>query len=94
MKLSDETITQQLASIPDWHRDNDNLVRDFKFTDFKTAFAFMTAVAALAEKLGHHPDWSNVYNRVHISLSTHDVGGISELDFEMARQIDAAAALD
>ena len=64
------------------------LSREFRFKDFREAFGFMTQVALLAEKLDHHPEWSNVYNKVNITLTTHDVGGISERDIKMAEMID------
>ena len=64
------------------------LTREFRFRDFREAFGFMTQVALLAEKLDHHPEWSNVYNKVNITLTTHDVGGISERDIKMAEVID------
>ena len=63
-------------------------MRKFAFKDFVTAFSFMTSIALLAEQINHHPDWSNVYNKVTIKLSTHDVGGLSERDFELAKLID------
>jgi 4a-hydroxytetrahydrobiopterin dehydratase len=66
----------------------DAITRDFKFKDFSEAFAFMTRVALLAQAADHHPEWSNVYNRVSITLSTHDAGGLSERDVELARKID------
>jgi len=65
-----------------------SLSRSLEFVDFKQAFAFMTRVALLAEELGHHPEWFNVYKRVDITLSTHDCDGLSELDLRMARSID------
>ncbi len=72
-----------------WKEENHALVREFTFKDFSEAFAFMCRVAMLAEKMDHHPEWSNVYNRVRISLCTHDLGNsISEKDREMARAID------
>jgi 4a-hydroxytetrahydrobiopterin dehydratase len=65
--------------------------RAFKFADFREAFGFMTRVALAAEKADHHPDWSNVYNRVEIVLTTHDAGGLTVRDFALAQEIDAAA---
>jgi 4a-hydroxytetrahydrobiopterin dehydratase len=65
------------------------LHRDFRFASFVEAFGFMTQVALIAERLGHHPEWTNVYNRVAIDLSTHDRGGITELDREFARRVNA-----
>ncbi len=72
-----------------WRFVDQKLEKEFKFPNFVTAFAFMTRVALLAEKLDHHPDWSNVYSRVRIQLSTHEVGGISDLDFTLARSIES-----
>jgi 4a-hydroxytetrahydrobiopterin dehydratase len=72
-----------------WTEGPEGLVRDLRFTDFSEAFAFMTRVAMLAETMGHHPEWSNVYNRVHITLRTHDAGGrVTEKDRSLARAID------
>ena len=71
-----------------WELSNDRLRRQWQFKDFSEAFAFMTRVAMLAETKQHHPNWSNVYNRVTIELTTHDLGGLSHLDAELARSID------
>ncbi|TND06534.1 MAG: pterin-4a-carbinolamine dehydratase [Bacteroidetes bacterium] len=72
-----------------WTEENDQLKRTFKFDDFAKAFSFMTRVAFAAEDLNHHPDWRNVYNRVEISLSTHDAGNkVTALDRELAGRID------
>ncbi len=72
-----------------WTEESGKLCRDFKFKDFSEAFAFMTRVAFLAEKQNHHPDWSNVYNTVHIALNTHDAGGaITDKDHKLASAID------
>ena len=68
--------------------ESDKLVRDYKFKNFIEAFGFMTKVALLAEKASHHPEWSNVYNKVKICLTTHDAGGISQKDIDLALQID------
>jgi 4a-hydroxytetrahydrobiopterin dehydratase len=80
-----------LGELELWRYDaaRDALVRDFRFADFGTAFGFMTRVALLAEKAGHHPEWSNVYNRVSIALRTHDDDGVSEKDVALAKAIDA-----
>ena len=83
-RLSDDEITRRMAEIPGFRREGDKLLADFKFASFVEAFAFMTNVAFVAEKLDHHPEWSNVYNRVHVALTTHDSGGITELDFTFA----------
>ncbi|MCK5664109.1 MAG: 4a-hydroxytetrahydrobiopterin dehydratase [Thiotrichaceae bacterium] len=71
-----------------WRIREGKLYREFKFPDFVSAFGFMTQVAILAERANHHPEWSNVYNRVAISLTTHLVGGISKRDFELAQEIE------
>ena len=71
-----------------WELSDDRLRRQWQFKDFSEAFAFMTRVAMLAETKQHHPNWSNVYNRVTIELTTHDLGGLSNLDAELARSID------
>lgn len=76
-----------------WKLADKQLKKTFTFTNFEEAFAFMTKVAAVAEELNHHPNWTNVYNRVEISLSTHEVGDVSEKDHELARRIDQLAAL-
>ena len=72
-----------------WELSDDRLRRQWQFKDFSEAFAFMTRVAMLAETKQHHPNWSNVYNRVTIELTTHDLGGLSNLDAELAQSIDA-----
>jgi 4a-hydroxytetrahydrobiopterin dehydratase len=82
-----------LAQLPKWKAADgrDAIVRTFKFADFNAAFGFMTRVALLADKLDHHPEWSNVYNRVEVLLATHDADGVTELDLKMAKFMDAAA---
>lgn len=87
-RLSDETIDLWLQGHPDWVRDGTDLKRTFQFTDFSAAFAFMTRVAMVAEKLDHHPEWSNVYNRVEVTITTHDAGGLSELDQKFVAAVD------
>jgi 4a-hydroxytetrahydrobiopterin dehydratase len=79
--------------LPDWHPapGQDALVRAFKFKDFVEAFGFMTQIALLAEKMDHHPEWSNVYNRVEILLTTHDCSGLSARDVTLAQAIDRLA---
>ena len=91
-KLTDDEIAQRLAKLPNWKVEAGKLHRELKFADFVTAFGFMTRVALLAEKADHHPEWFNVYNKVRIDLTTHDAGGISARDFDLAGKIDAAAA--
>jgi 4a-hydroxytetrahydrobiopterin dehydratase len=90
-KLSQSEIDDRLKKLPDWNLENGKLHRELKFKDFVSAFSFMTAVAIQAEKMNHHPEWFNVYSTVKIDLSTHDVGGISERDFELAGIVDRAA---
>jgi 4a-hydroxytetrahydrobiopterin dehydratase len=84
-----------LAGLPAWSKapgDRDALARRYRFADFNTAFAFMTRVALKAETMDHHPEWSNVYSRVEVLLTTHDADGVTGLDVELARFMDAAAA--
>lgn len=90
MLKSDDEIGAALAELPDWRHDQavKALCRDWTFRDFAEAFGFMARVALLAEKAGHHPDWRNVYNKVSIVLSTHDAGGITDKDLDLARAID------
>ena len=89
-QLTEAERGEALAGLPEWRPRDDKLaiVRQFKFADFSQAFAFMARVALIAEKRDHHPEWSNVYNRVAITLTTHDAGGLSERDTKMARAID------
>ena len=87
--LSLEERENLRATLTQWQVGEDRLTRRWQFSDFSEAFAFMTRVALLAETKQHHPNWSNVYNRVTIELTTHDLGGISNLDVELARSIDA-----
>jgi len=90
-RLTEDEIAQGLASLTAWALDADGLgiKRSFKFRDFVEAFGFMSKVALLAEKADHHPEWSNVYNRVEVRLSTHDCGGLSKRDIALATKIDA-----
>lgn len=91
--LTDEERTSLAADLPHWAlvTGRDALERTFRFKDFNAAWGFMARVALLAEKLDHHPEWSNVYNRVTIVLTTHDAGGLSARDLALARAIDAVA---
>ncbi|WP_338444937.1 4a-hydroxytetrahydrobiopterin dehydratase [Pelagerythrobacter marensis] len=90
-RLTDSEREELLRRHPEWSlvRDGDAIQRTFRFADFNEAFGFMTRVALLADKADHHPEWSNVYNRVEIVLTTHDAGGLSRRDAEMAKAIDA-----
>lgn len=89
--LSDSARDAMLSDHPEWDlvQDGAAIERRFAFADFSEAFAFMTRVALIAETMGHHPEWSNVYNHVSILLTTHDVDALSERDARMARAIDA-----
>jgi 4a-hydroxytetrahydrobiopterin dehydratase len=90
-KLSDAERKVALAELSAWQLRADGLAiqRDFTFADFSAAFGFMARVALYAEKADHHPEWSNVWNKVHVTLTTHDAGGLSARDVAMARAIDA-----
>ena len=77
-------IAARLELLPGWASSGGALRREFVFDDFPEAFGFMTRVAFAAEKLDHHPEWSNVWNRVTVALSTHDAGGVTDLDFQLA----------
>lgn len=90
-RLDDAARQELLARHPDWTHEpgRDALTRRFTFQDFSQAWGFMTRVALLAEKVDHHPEWSNVYNRVDILLTTHDANGLSERDVAMVAAIDA-----
>ena len=90
-KLADADVTQRLAALPEWTVKDGKLHRELTFPDFTQAFAFMTDVAREADALDHHPEWFNVYNRVVIDLATHDAGGITTLDFDLARRAEDLA---
>jgi 4a-hydroxytetrahydrobiopterin dehydratase len=88
-------LDEVLAALPSWRAhpgDRPAIERKLVFADFNAAFGFMTRVALKADKVDHHPEWFNVYNRVDVVLTTHDAGGVTERDLDMARFIDAAAA--
>jgi len=87
--LSSDQRQQLAQQRPLWTLSADRMTRQLVFRDFVEAFGFMSQVALLAETRGHHPNWSNVYNRVSIELTTHDLGGLSDLDVELAAAIDA-----
>jgi 4a-hydroxytetrahydrobiopterin dehydratase len=93
-KLNETEITTLLTAHPGWSKlsGRDAIAKRLIFTNFRQAFAFMTEVALEAEKLDHHPEWTNVYNRVDIVLATHSVDGLSVLDDKLAAKIDTAAA--
>jgi 4a-hydroxytetrahydrobiopterin dehydratase len=92
-KLTQQSRAAAQKELPQWHDvdGRDAIARKFQFRDFNAAFAFMTRVALLAEKMDHHPEWFNVYNRVEIVLSSHDVGGLSARDIKLAQAIEELA---
>ncbi len=92
-KLSNERRAEVLGQLADWEAvdGRDAITRTFKFKDFNEAFGFMARAALIAEKMDHHPEWFNVYNRVDVTLSTHDAGGLTELDVELAAAMDRLA---
>lgn len=89
-KLASQELNAAMEKLPSWKvNSQERLERELKFKNFPEAFSFMTRVAFEAEQMNHHPDWSNSYNRVKIELTTHDAGGITENDLELARRISA-----
>jgi 4a-hydroxytetrahydrobiopterin dehydratase len=92
-KLQGEPLQHALSQVPHWafHAQAHAIERSWVFKDFNEAFAFMARVALAAEQRNHHPNWSNVYNRVQVQLSTHDAGGLTDKDIELARWMDAIA---
>lgn len=87
-KYTESEILAKLQGFPTWQLESGSLSKTFLFKDFSEAFAFMSRVALVAEALNHHPDWSNGYNRVSIRLSTHDAGGITDLDFAFVAKLE------
>jgi 4a-hydroxytetrahydrobiopterin dehydratase len=92
VKLSPEEIDAARATLPNWTVVAGKLHREFRFADFSAAWGFMSQVALAAEAMNHHPEWFNVYHTVRIDLSTHDAGGITNRDLELAAKIDRIAA--
>ena len=90
-KLTDSEIQSSLAQLPGWSVAAGKLHREFKFADFRQAFEFMAAAAPLIDKMDHHPEWCNVYNRVVVDLTTHDAAGISQKDVDLAKLLDSTA---
>lgn len=91
VKLTEPEILEKLNAIPAWLRDGDEIQRKLRFPDFKAAIEFVNRAAGLAEGMDHHPDILIQYNRVTLSLSTHSAGGLTVMDFELAKRIDAIA---
>lgn len=88
MKFSEKEIKQRLEELDNWNYKSEAIQTTYTFKNFKDAFAAMTRIAFEVEKVNHHPDWKNVYNRLEISLTTHEEGGVTEKDFELAKIID------
>jgi len=90
-RLDPRELEQALAALPGWSLAGGKLHREYRFADFNAAFGFMTRVALEAERLNHHPEWSNVWNRVVVDLVTHDSGGITASDVALAKRMNALA---
>lgn len=90
-KLSDNEIAEHLKSLPSWELGEDRIKKTFRFKDFVGAFGWMTSIALVAERMNHHPEWKNVWATVEVELSTHDAGGLTELDMKLAAAMDALA---
>ncbi len=88
VKLGDDEVRARLSELSEWKLLDGKLFREFRFADFVAAFGFMSRCALVAERMDHHPEWSNVYNRVSVSLVTHDCQGLSERDFALARRME------
>jgi 4a-hydroxytetrahydrobiopterin dehydratase len=92
VRLSEGDLEKALAELPGWSIENGKLHREWRFADFSAAFGFMTRVALEAERLNHHPEWSNVWNRVVVDLVTHDAGGLTKNDLKLARAMERLAS--
>lgn len=90
-RMTEEEITAALEELSGWRREGDRIAKTFRFADFVEAFGFMSKVALVAERMNHHPEWKNVWNRVEVELTTHDVGGLTRRDFELAEAMDRLA---
>ena len=86
---NEEEAQEKLSQLPGWSFKEKGIEKTFTFSDFVAAFGFMTQAAIIAEKVNHHPEWFNVYNRVEIRLSTHDAGGLTDKDFDLAKKMEA-----
>lgn len=91
-RLTDDQIDDALGGLTGWSRAGDAIERTFEFTDFVEAFGFMASCALVAESMNHHPEWSNVYRTVDVRLSTHDAGGVTQLDVDLARRMSELAS--
>ena len=90
-KLSSSEIQEHMKALPAWELREDRIRKTFRFTDFVQAFGWMSRVALVAERMNHHPEWKNVWATVEVELSTHDAGGLTELDMKLASAMDALA---
>lgn len=90
-KLNDEEIAAALSGLDGWRVENGKLHREYRFSNFVEAFGFMTSVALIAEAMDHHPEWFNVYRTVRVDLSTHDAGGVTRLDLDLAKRMNTLA---
>jgi len=90
-KLSPQQLKEALAGLPGWSIQSEKLHREYRFPDFVHAFGFMATAAIAIEKMNHHPEWFNVYSRVTVDLTTHDAGGITQKDVDLARLLDTLA---
>jgi len=91
-KLSNAEIAEHLKALPGWELGEDRIKRTFRFQDFVEAFGWMSSVALVAERMNHHPEWRNVWATVEVELSTHDAGGLTELDMKLAAAMDSLAS--
>ena len=91
MRLSQTDIDEELKNLPGWSVVNEKLHKEFQFDDFNQAFGFMTRAAMEIEKMNHHPEWFNVYNKITIELTTHDAGGITKNDINLAKILNSLA---
>ncbi|MCO4769048.1 MAG: 4a-hydroxytetrahydrobiopterin dehydratase [Deltaproteobacteria bacterium] len=89
--LTPDAVRSALESLPRWSKDGDSIKKTYVFEDFVQAFGWMSSVALVAERMNHHPEWFNVYKTVKVTLSTHDAGGITQLDMDLAAAMDRLA---
>ncbi len=90
-RIPSEELRSAIAGLPGWKLAGEKLHREYQFDDFVHAFGFMATAAVMIEALGHHPEWSNVYNRVTVDLTTHDAGGVTSKDLDLARKLEEIA---
>ena len=90
-KLTDAQVAEHMKTLPGWEVGEDRIRRTFRFKDFVEAFGWMSSVALVAERMNHHPEWRNVWATVEVELSTHDAGGLTELDMKLAAAMDELA---